>query len=197
LLWGAFRIPSFCILILAVFCMFIGMLTPIFYLPTYATQNGMDQTLASYLLAILNGSSTLGRIIPGILADRFGRLNILAAAACSTGIILLRWPHVYSTAGLVVYAVVFGFCSGAIISGSSATFAICPKDPRDIGAYMGMAMAIASLAALIGPPANGALLDMHQSFEQVSILSGVICLDGGVITLGSKATTPQGLLGKY
>jgi hypothetical protein len=38
----------------------------------------MDATLASYLLAIINAASTFGRVIPGVLADKFGRLNIVA-----------------------------------------------------------------------------------------------------------------------
>lgn len=193
--WGAFKVPCFDILIFATFCMYMGIFTPLFYLPTYATEHGMSTELASYMIAILNGASIFGRIIPGILADKFGRLNMLATAALSTGIILLCWTRVDSTAGLVVYAVMFGFCSGAIISGSSSAFAVCCKDPREIGTYMGMGIAVASISALIGPPVNGALLNKYQGFEQVSILSGVMCLAGGVFTFGSKAATPKGVLG--
>jgi len=40
----------------------------------------MDATLAGYLLAVLNGASTFGRIIPGIVTDRSGRINVFALA---------------------------------------------------------------------------------------------------------------------
>lgn len=101
-----------------------------------------------------------------------------------------------TTAGLVVYSVMFGFSSGTIVSGGSAAFTICPKDPRDFGTYMGMGIGISSLAALIGPPVNGALFDRYGGFLQVSIFSGIMCLVGGCTALVSKVTTPQGILGK-
>ncbi|KAH8650996.1 major facilitator superfamily domain-containing protein [Xylariales sp. PMI_506] len=195
-IWSAFRNTSFILLILAVFCIFIGMITPLFYLPTYAIEKGMDATLASYLVAVLNGASTFGRIIPGILADRVGRLNMLFAAALATGIIVLCWTTVTNTAGLVVYAVFFGFSSGAIVSGSSTAFTICPEDPRDIGTYMGMGMAIGSIATLIGPPSDGALLTRYGGFLQVSIFSGVMSLVGALFILATKATTAKGAFGR-
>jgi MFS family permease len=193
---SAFRSPQFDLLVASVFFIFIGMFTPLFYLPTYAISKGMDATLASYLVAILNGASTFGRIIPGVLADKFGRLNLLAAAALSTGIIILCWTKVETTAALVVHSVFFGFCSGAIVSGSSTAFTTCPKNPRDIGTYMGMGMALGSVAALIGPPVNGALLTKYGGFLEVSVFSGVMCLAGGCFVLLAKATGSGGIFGR-
>jgi hypothetical protein len=46
----------FLLLSAALFCMFVGMLTPLFYLPTYATSQGMSATLAGYLIAIVNAA---------------------------------------------------------------------------------------------------------------------------------------------
>ncbi|KAJ6093418.1 hypothetical protein N7486_008707 [Penicillium sp. IBT 16267x] len=76
LMAAPFKNFQFCLITAAMFFMFIAMFAPLFYLPTYAVSRGMDATLASYLLAILNAASTFGRIIPGVLADKFGRLNI-------------------------------------------------------------------------------------------------------------------------
>jgi len=47
---------------------------------------------------------------------------------------------------------------------------------------------------LIGPPSNGALLSSY-GFMPVAMFSGAVCLVGGLITLASKAATPQGILG--
>lgn len=49
----------------------------------------MDERLASYLSAILNSASILGRIVPGILGDRLGRMNALCAAGVATAILIL------------------------------------------------------------------------------------------------------------
>ncbi|KAK4150614.1 major facilitator superfamily domain-containing protein [Chaetomidium leptoderma] len=193
---AAFKQPTFLMLIAAIFCGFIGMYTPLFFLPTYAVSRGIEPTLAAYLLAIVNGASTFGRIIPGVLADRFGKLNMLGVGAVSTGIVVLCMNSAVNTAGLVVYAIVFGFSSGTIISGATAALSICTDDPRNLGTYMGMGIAMASTASLIGPPVNGVLLDRYGGFLQASIFSGVICLAGGVLAFATKATTPKGLFGR-
>lgn len=97
---------------------------------------------------------------------------------------------------MVVYSIAAGFVSVAIISGGSAAFSVCPKDPRDFGTYMGMALAISSVAVLIGPPVNGALIHKYGGFLEVSIFSGIVCLVGGYIAFVTKAATPQGIMGK-
>jgi MFS family permease len=194
-IWAAFKNARFLLFVAALFFMFLGMMTPLFYIPTYAVSRGVDPTLASYLLAILNAASTFGRIIPGVLADKYGRLNTYTLGGLVTGIVILCMNAAKSTAALIVYSLAIGFSSGTIISGASAAFSLCAEDPRDFGTYMGMGMGVASLAALIGPPVNGALVDQYGGFLQVSIFSGVMCLVGGLTALASKATTPQGILG--
>src|SRR5450432_3280970 len=88
---SAFKELRFTTLLFAVLLMFLGVFTPIFYLPTYAVYYGMSTQLASYLIAILNGASLFGRLIPGILADKFGPLNLMFVFALCTGILILCW----------------------------------------------------------------------------------------------------------
>lgn len=196
LLLGAFRDPVYCLCIVSCFFLFMGMFTPFFFLPVYAQSKGMDEILAGYLLAILNGASFPGRILPGILADKFGRFNMLFASAIASGIITLCWSKCETNAGIIVFAAFFGFCSGAIISGASVILASCPKDPKDIGTYMGIGLFLSSFAALISPPINGALLTRYDDFLGLSILSGVSLLIGGVAVAFAKAMSPGGVWAK-
>ncbi|KAK3896678.1 riboflavin transporter MCH5, partial [Staphylotrichum tortipilum] len=133
----AFKEVRFLMIVAAGFCCFIGMFTPLFFIPSYAVSRGIDATFASYLLAIVNAASTFGRIIPGVLADRFGKLNMFAIGGLFTGVIGLCMNTATSTASLVVYSIAFGFSSDTIISGASAAFSICTDDPRNLGTYMG------------------------------------------------------------
>lgn len=55
---AAFKQADFSLLVLGLFFVFMGMFTPLFYVPSYAVSRGINSTLASYLLAILNGAST-------------------------------------------------------------------------------------------------------------------------------------------
>ncbi|ORY71475.1 monocarboxylate permease-like protein [Pseudomassariella vexata] len=186
----------FLLLIVALFFMFFGMFTPFFFLPTYATSQGMSPTLAGYLLSILNAASTFGRIIPGVLADKYGRINMFGFGGVITGIVIFCMNSATSNAGLIVYSIFFGFASGTIISGGSAAFSTSPQDARNNGTYMGMGMAIAGIGGLIGPPVNGAIVNTYGGFFQVSMLSGALCMVGGMVAFTAKMWTPQGLMGR-
>ncbi|KAI8960883.1 MFS general substrate transporter [Daldinia sp. FL1419] len=194
--WKAFKETRFILLTISLFFMLLGVFVPLFYIPTYAVSRGMEPTLASYLLAIINAASTFGRVIPGLLADKFGRLNMFSFGAIITSIVIFCWNEVETTAALVVYSIAIGFTTGTIISGASAAFTEVPKDPRDIGTYLGMGMSVSSVAALIGPPVNGVFVSKYGGYSEVSIFSGVIVLVGGLLALAAKTTTPKGLLGR-
>jgi MFS family permease len=193
---AAFKQAKYSLLVAALFFMMMGMWTPVFYMTTYAVSRGMGVVLASYLLAIINATSTFGRIIPGILADKLGRRNTFAFAGISTGVMIFCINLPTSNAAIIVYSAFFGFCSGTIVSSASTAISICTDNPQNIGTYMGMGMGVASIAALIGPPINGALIERYGGFDQVSYLSGTSSLFGGLFVLGSKMVTPEGLFGR-
>lgn len=191
-----YRDKQFMLFCAAFFFILIGMFTPIFFLPTYALQRGMGATLAGYLPAILNAASTFGRVIPGILADKYGPINIFGLGGLATGIVIFCFNEAKSNAAIIVYAVVFGFVSGTIISGASAAISVFSKDARDIGTYMGMGMALASFGVLIGPPVNGAFVKEYGSFFEVSMFSGAMCFFGGILAMSTKFLAPQGFFGR-
>jgi hypothetical protein len=86
--------------------------------------------------------------------------------------------------------------TGAIVSGVSVSVVSVPKDPRNIGTYMGMGMAMASVAALIGPPINGALVNHYHGIKQVSTFSGVMCLFGAALVIPAKVLAGHSILSK-
>lgn len=102
LLLSAFKEPQFDALILSIFFMMLGFFVPFFCIPTYAIEHGMGLQLSAYLPAILNGASFFGRVIPGIMADKFGPLNVFAAAGFSTGILILRWTKTTTNATITL-----------------------------------------------------------------------------------------------
>jgi MFS family permease len=193
---SAFQEPVYVSLIVAGFFGFLGMLTPLFYLPAYALERGMSPGLAFYLAAIFNGASFPGRVIPGILADKLGRFNMFIAATVSSGILTFCWQRVKGNAAILAFTAIFGFCAGAIVSGMVVSFASVPKDPQNIGTYMGMGMAISAVAALVGPPINGALLSHDYEFDGLSTFSGAMCLAAAFFVVIAKYFTGNGLLSK-
>lgn len=192
----SFKNKMYVLLIVSTFFLMIGMFVPLFLMPTYAMTQGMGKSLANYLLAILNAASFFGRVIPGVLGDKLGRINALAAAGIATGVLTFCWPHAETNASIIVISVLIGFSSGAIVSGASVSMTLCPEKPSDFGTYMGVGMALASGSALVGPPVSGALLDKYGGFNQVSYCAGTMTLVGALLAFAAKSGSKVGLLGK-
>ncbi|KAH7024990.1 major facilitator superfamily domain-containing protein [Microdochium trichocladiopsis] len=195
-LLSAFKNKQWLLIVLSFALSLVGMFTPLFFLPVYAVSRGVEPALAGYLIAMVNGASTFGRVIPGILADKYGRLNMMVLAGVSSGIIIFCFNLVTSTAGFVVYSVIFGFFSGSIFSAAIAAITGTTSDPREFGSYMGMGTALAAIGPLIGPPVDGALVAKYGGFEEASYFGGAVCLAGGLIAIGAKAVRPEGVFGK-
>lgn len=107
-----FRQPSLQLTCFAMFLIYFGLFAPIFYLPSFATEVGFSTTLAFYTASIVNGASFLGRILPGFVADRYGKFNCCIIATMSTGVVILCWTKAASVAGLVIWSAAYGFASG-------------------------------------------------------------------------------------
>ncbi|KAK7431338.1 hypothetical protein QQZ08_002109 [Neonectria magnoliae] len=195
-LWSSFRQPTYVLLIVSLFFAMIGMFVPLFLLPAYAITKGMSESLASYLVAMINGASIFGWVIPGVLGDKFGRINTLIGAAVATSVVIFCWPQAETNAAIIVIATLFGFASGAIISGGSVAITICADDAKNIGTYMGVGMALASFSALVGPPVSGAMIDKYGRFEEVTYFGGAMTMFGAIIAIAAKWKSPKGLFGK-
>lgn len=195
-LWSSFKSQLYVMLIASMFFGMIGMFVPLFLLPSYAITNGMSESLASYMVAIINGASIFGRIIPGVLGDKFGRINTLIAASLATSLVIFCWLEADTNAGIIGIAAAFGFSSGAIVSGGSVAITLCTDDPKNIGTYMGVGMAIASFSALLGPPVSGAMLDKYAGFDEVIYFAGAMTMFGALLAVVAKSKSPVGLFGK-
>lgn len=86
--------------------------------PSTWTQN-VTQAEADPRLAITNGASLIGRIVPLIAAQRFGAINTLIAFGASSGIMLFIWTKAKGTGGIVAYGAVYGITSGEPFSSSN------------------------------------------------------------------------------
>lgn len=100
------------LLCLAFFIIYFGMFAPFFFITSYASAMGFSSDLAFYSVSILNGASMFGRILPGIVADKYGRFNFCTLFTFLSGVIALCWTKATSVAGLVVFAAAYGFTSG-------------------------------------------------------------------------------------
>lgn len=123
---------------------YVGLFSPLFYVTPYTVSLGLDPNMAFYMISILNAASLFGRILPGILADWYGTLNMFILATASSFIIIFCWTKATSIAGVVVFSFAYGFSSGTVVSLMGAC-AIRSVEPAQYGAAMGFAMSILSI----------------------------------------------------
>lgn len=182
----AFRDWTYVAMCVAAFLLFLAQFQPLFFVPTYAQQQGMSERMAAYLVPIINAATFPGRIVPAILSRRVDRFNVLIFACISSGIVVFFWPSATSNAAIILWSLIYGLFSGGITSGMSVAFSSSARDPKDYGTCIGMGLAVASFGVLIGPPISGALCARYHDFEQVSILAGFLMLLGGSMVIAIK-----------
>ncbi|ORY83513.1 major facilitator superfamily domain-containing protein [Leucosporidium creatinivorum] len=159
-----------------------GLYLPYFYTQSYARQHGVDSNIALYCLSILNAASLFGRIIPNYLADTYGAFTILIPNCIASGVLVFAWIGLCkSTAGTVVFAILYGLTSGAYVSMMPVCVAsITPPDQMNrIGIRIAMAFLTISIFALTGTPLSGALITASNgSYVGAVVFSGVVVLLG-------------------
>lgn len=110
--------PAVFLMTVGVFFIEWGFFIGLEYVSSYALANGIDRRMAYLMVVFLNAGSFPGRWLPGIVADRFGRLNtmILTNVLCAIAMLAIWLPARGNVAALITFSVVFGFASGGNIS---------------------------------------------------------------------------------
>ncbi|KAL1890838.1 hypothetical protein Sste5346_007979 [Sporothrix stenoceras] len=154
-----FRDRSYAAATLGIFFMEWGIFVPLTFIVSYATAHQQDTNEAYTLLSLLNAGSVLGRFLPGLLADKLGRFNVIIVTIFLSGAVVLGvWlPAADSRAVLIAFAVLFGFASGSNLG----LIAVCLGqlcDPSQYGRFYSTAMMVASFGTLSSVPIGGAIL---------------------------------------
>ncbi|KAL0940391.1 riboflavin transporter mch5 [Colletotrichum truncatum] len=153
------REPTMMSTVFGLFLVFLGLFVPYNFVILQAKAQGMDQELVIYLLPIMHAVGIVGRILPGLIADKIGRYNIMIIIATLTGIACLAlWIPIKNNAGILLFTAAFGFCSSGLTS-IGPTLIAQISDIREIGARTGTAFAFQSFGALTGSPIASAIVD--------------------------------------
>ncbi|KAF9038891.1 MFS general substrate transporter, partial [Rhodocollybia butyracea] len=145
-----------------------------FYIQLFGIVHGVDENTAFYFLAILSAASLPGRLLPNIVADRFGPLNTLLPCVGISGAMIFALYGTLNVGSLMAFAIIYGFFSGAYFSLVPPLVASLAKGPHEIGIRFGIAYALAGLGFLVGPPSDGQLIGIRNFvWSKAIIFSGV------------------------
>lgn len=124
----------------------IGLFVPNFYIVSYSTSHSLSPSLSFAVLAVLNGGGILGRLVPPVLSDTIGRFNLLIPSVFLAGLCtMVFWIFARTTIEIMLYAVLYGFFSGAF----NALIIPCIaqiSDIREIGVRIGILYSIISFS---------------------------------------------------
>jgi MFS family permease len=152
------------------------------YISSYCILKGFSPAFSFQILPILNAGSIFGRWLPGYYADKIGRYNAAIVTIVLTIVSVLGiWLPVGDTkAGIIVFALLFGFSSGSNISLTPVCISqLCPIE--NYGRYYATCFSIVSAGCLIGVPVAGRILDLnHGIYDGLIILVGVCYVGGGI-----------------
>ncbi|KAJ7090781.1 major facilitator superfamily domain-containing protein [Mycena belliarum] len=183
---SVFEDRAYCFLVLGASLVGLGLYAPVSYGVTYATARGVPADLAFYSLSILNALSLFGRIIPNVVGQRLGPLNILIGACTVAGVLDFVWVTARSTGGILAFNAAFGFASGGYVSVLPAGIASLSTDGQTIGLRLGMGFFCASFLWLASAPIQGALIHVHGTYWPAAVFSGSAVLTGVAMMLVAR-----------
>lgn len=145
-------------------------------LPTYLRFAGFSPDTQIYSLSLLNSMSFLGRTLPGFLADRVGRFNILLLLVTMTLITMAGvWLPAGSSSKAIIYVVValFGFGSGGWLSLAPVCAGqLCRTE--EYGRFYGTIYCVAAFGVLLTVPMGGELLQSTTPQVLVGFYSAML-----------------------
>lgn len=160
---------------------FLALYTSYVYFQSYAIEQdsaqGKPENVAySYLTAIVNAGSVLGRIIPSLIATKVGPFNVLLVSDICSIILLFCWIPAKNEGGIIAVTVIFGFVSGPIMALPGSIVAALTKDFNRLGIRLSFAFTFMSFGIVLGPPIAG-IIERKYGWFWLKIYSalGYIC----------------------
>jgi predicted MFS family arabinose efflux permease len=147
---------------------------------------------------VLNGIGFIGRLLPSILARKFGTLNAFIGLLLGSSLSMYTWIAVYSIPGLYAWTVFYSIFVGGVQSLLPvATAAFC-SDLQKLGSRMGIVFAAIGIGALIGSPISGIIISKSGGFYLgAQIFSGSSLAIGAFFTLAAREVKRRKLPGEF
>jgi MFS family permease len=180
--------PTFWWLYLAAGTTALGLFIPFVHIVPYATDHGLSEFAGSMILGTIGAGSTLGRLVLGGTADRFGRRQALVGAFLLMTLMQVWWLGSTSLWSLLVFALCFGTGYGGFVALIPA-LTVDYFGVRQAGAIIGSLYTSVGVGSLVGPTLAGVVFDWYQSYTLPILVSAaanlvaVCCL----MVLGNKS----------
>lgn len=176
----ALRSKAFIVLGLAFFTCCAAHSGPIFHTVSYAVGCGLSVTTAVTIYSMEGAAGLGGRLLFGVLADRFGAKSVLVGGLLVQAFAAVSYLAVNQLDGFYGVAIVFGMAYG----GTMPLYASLAREafsPLILGTVLGAATLLSSLGMALGPLIGGWLYDRFGSYTWLYVGSMALGLAAAAI----------------
>jgi MFS family permease len=151
----------------------------------------VDRDAAALVLAELNLFNIAGRVLGGMLGDRFPKNMALGFNLIGTAIALVVVATATATSALLVYGAIFGFSWGmrtALVNSLIGDY----FGRTSFGKIAGLTATLSSPLAVIAPVVVGVAVDrLHGYFVPLMVMSGIVLLGAALFFLADRPQRSQ------
>lgn len=178
-------------LFLAIALTSVSLFAATVHISPHARGLGVAAPLSNSLIGLIGVGNLLGRLLLGGLADRLGRLPLLALLTLALALLHLLWWQAGGYAGLAWFALLFGACHGGCIT-LYPTLAADWFGTRHLGAILGALYISVGIAAWGGASLAGWFFDQTGGYGAAILASGTAALAAAacLLTLAQRGKTP-------
>ena len=159
----AMRSAPFLILVLTSFLSCATHSGPIFHTVSYAVTCGIPLMAAVSIYSLEGLAGMGGRLVFGLLGDRFGAARILVLALLAQAIVVLGYVVARELGSFYTVAALFGFTYAGVMP----LFAVIARENfplRMMGTVIGGTTTASSLGMALGPVLGGLIYDTFSSY---------------------------------
>jgi len=155
---------------------------PIFHVVSYAMYCGLGPMAAVSVYSVEGLAGLGGRVVVGLLADRFGAKRLLIATLVVQAVAIAAYLRVNELAEFYSLAVIFGVAYG----GGMPLYASLARDyfgQHIMGTVFGAATMLSSLGMALGPVAGGWVFDTFHNYAWLYIASAAVAVGAVLLAL--------------
>ena len=164
----AMRSAPFLILVLTSFLSCATHSGPIFHTVSYAVTCGIPLMAAVSIYSLEGLAGMGGRLVFGLLGDRFGAARVLVLALLAQAIVALGYVYARELGSFYAVAALFGFTYAGVMP----LFAVIARENfplRMMGTVIGGTTMASSLGMALGPVLGGLIYDTFSSYAWLFI----------------------------
>ncbi len=178
----AFRSPQFVVLASTFFLCCAAHSGPIFHMVSYAIGCGIAPLAAVSIYSVEGLAGLGGRVLLGLLADRFGAKPVLIAGLLVQSFAIASYLVVDRLGEFYLLSVVFGTAYGGVMP----LYAVLARESfgqRVMGTLFGALTMASSVGMAFGPWAGGRIFDSFNSYAWLYIGASTVALGAVAVAL--------------